>query len=94
MATLRALSRKAINVGPTVSQLPSGVPHAVGLNLAATAPADAHGAHAHGGAGAHRADVVPSWAGSSRSKSGSLLSKTYLNGAEHFAGALPDVPEY
>ncbi|KAF8305098.1 putative ubiquinol-cytochrome-c reductase Rieske iron-sulfur protein [Clavulina sp. PMI_390] len=76
MAALRSVSRTAINLGPTVTAKPSGVPFAPLLNLAASAPAsDAHG-HGHS---ATRSDAVPAWAGSSRSSSGSLLSKTNVN---------------
>lgn len=81
MATLRTLSRKAINVAPTVSTLPSGVPYAAGLNLAAAAPA--HHGHDHGHVGP-RADAQPSWAGGFRSSRGSLISKTYINGQSAF----------
>ena len=75
---LRSVSRKAINVGPTVIAKPSGAPYAPLLNLGAT-----EATHAHTGpcSPAIRSDIVPSWVGSSRSSSGLLLSKTYINGA-------------
>jgi len=71
---LRSVSRTVINVGPTVSVKPSGTPYAPLLNLAANAHADAGPPSA-----TSRLDVVPSWAGSSRSSSGSLFSRTYVN---------------
>lgn len=80
MAALRlsSVSRTATNLAPTVAVKANGVPLAPFINLAATTPADSH-AHGHGPTA--RSDVAPAWASSSRSKvSGSLLSKTYLNG--------------
>ncbi|KAJ7655195.1 Rieske [2Fe-2S] iron-sulfur domain-containing protein [Mycena polygramma] len=68
--------KKAVTLTPSVRTLPSGVPAAPLLNLAARAPADPH-AHGHGAAGP-RTDVAPRWAGGvSRSSSG-LISKSYL----------------
>lgn len=81
-SALRSVSRKAINVGPTVAVKPSGAPYAPLLNLAAAAPADAHAGH---GSSATRSDSVPSWAGSSRGPTGSLLSKTFINSMHIFA---------
>lgn len=77
-SALRSVSRKAINVGPTVAVKHSGTPQAPLLNLAATVPAHAHAGHGSGATA--RLDFVPSWAGSSRTSSGSLLSKTRING--------------
>ncbi|KAH9487072.1 hsp70 nucleotide exchange factor fes1 [Psilocybe cubensis] len=72
MATFQAV-KKAVTLTPTVRALPSGIPHAPLLNLAARAP---HDPHAHGAAGP-RADAAPQWAGGvSRTASG-LVSKTF-----------------
>lgn len=76
-SAFRSVSRKAVNVGPTVAVKPSGAPHAPLLNLAAIAPVHA------GAEWDARSDIVPSWAGSSRASSGYLLSKTYINGAPY-----------
>lgn len=79
LSRLSSVSRTAVNVAPTVAAKASGTPFAPYLNLAATAPADPH-AHGHGAPTA-RSDAVPAWASSSRSKStGTLLSKTFVNG--------------
>jgi len=77
--TSLARSVTRINLAPTVSSLPSGVPKASFINLAAKAP---HDAHAHGNHGP-RADVPPSWAGGVKLRSGSVngfASKTFVNG--------------
>ena len=76
MTVLRSLSRKAVNVAPTVTVLPSGVPHAPRLNLAAAgAPSDHHHHDSHG----QRSDLPPSWASTTRLASGSLVSTTRVN---------------
>ncbi|THV06053.1 ubiquinol-cytochrome c reductase iron-sulfur subunit [Dendrothele bispora CBS 962.96] len=74
MASIQA-AKKSLSLAPTVRTLPSGVPAAPLLNLAARAPADHH-AHGHGAAGP-RADVPPQWAGGV-SRSFGLSSKTLL----------------
>jgi len=58
-----------------VRSLPSGVPSAPLLNLAARAPASSHD-HAHGEVGP-RSDSRPHWAGGVQSTSVGLVSKTY-----------------
>ncbi|KAF8624803.1 hypothetical protein AX15_005692 [Amanita polypyramis BW_CC] len=77
MATVH-VAKKAVTIAPTVRTLPSGLPVAPLLNLAARAPASSHGhGHGHGPAGP-RADAPPSWAGGiSRTPTG-LVSKTYM----------------
>ncbi|TFK76790.1 ubiquinol-cytochrome c reductase iron-sulfur subunit [Pluteus cervinus] len=66
--------KKAVTLAPTVRTLPSGVPVAPLLNLAAR-PAH-HDDHGHGGAGP-RVDTPPRWSsGVSRTSSG-LVSKTF-----------------
>jgi len=76
MASFQA-AKKSLSLAPTVRTLPSGVPAAPLLNLAARAPADHH-AHGHGAAGP-RSDVPPKWAGGA-SRSFCLASKTVLTG--------------
>jgi ubiquinol-cytochrome c reductase iron-sulfur subunit len=80
MATYQAV-KKSINLAPTVRALPSGVPSAPRLNLAARAPSDGHG-HGHGTAGP-RADVPARFAGSVSSTAVGLVSKTFI-GEEQF----------
>lgn len=77
MASFHAV-KKSINLAPTVRALPSGVPAAPLLNLAARAPADHHG-HGHGSSGP-RADVPPSWAGGVSKSPFGLFTKTYTTG--------------
>ena len=76
MTVFRSLSRKAVNVAPTVNVLPSGVPYAHRLNLAAAAPSDHHHHDAH----SPRSDLPPSWASTTRVATGGLLSTTRTNG--------------
>ena len=57
-----SLTRRAVNLAPTVSQLATGVPAARALNLAAPGKPAEHG-HGHGLA-AGRGDKVPRWAAS------------------------------
>lgn len=57
-----SLTRRAVNLAPTVSQLATGVPAARALNLAAPGKPAEHG-HGHGLA-AGRGDRVPRWAAS------------------------------
>ena len=57
-----SLTRRAVNLAPTVSQLATGVPAARALNLAAPGKPAEHG-HRHGLA-AGRGDKVPRWAAS------------------------------
>ena len=77
MATFKVV-KKAVTLTPTVRTLPSGMPYAPLLNLAAKAPYDPHG-HGHSDI-IVRSDIVPQWAGGvSRSSSG-LVSKTFTTG--------------
>ena len=63
---------------PTVRTLPSGVPIAPLLNLAARAPSSSHAhGHSHGHAGP-RGDAPPRWAGGLSRTSAGLVSTTYL----------------
>lgn len=80
MASFQAV-KKVVSLGPTVRTLPSGVPLAPLLNLAARAPHDAH-AHGHS-AGATRSDVAPKWAGGVSQTTSGTVSKTYVSG-EYF----------
>ncbi|TKA52793.1 hypothetical protein B0A53_04489 [Rhodotorula sp. CCFEE 5036] len=57
-----SLTRRAVNLAPTVSQLATGVPAARALNLAAPGKPAEHG-HGHGLA-AGRGDKAPRWAAS------------------------------
>ncbi|GAA5988510.1 hypothetical protein JCM10908_003597 [Rhodotorula pacifica] len=61
-----SLTRRAVNLAPTVSQLATGVPAARALNLAAPGkPAEhGHGGHSSHGLAAGRGDKVPRWAAS------------------------------
>jgi len=73
MASFQAV-KKSLTLAPTVRTLPSGVPAAPLLNLAARAPADHHG---HGHSSGPRADAPPSWAGGVTKSPFSLFTKTY-----------------
>ncbi|KAG9314561.1 Rieske [2Fe-2S] iron-sulfur domain-containing protein [Chiua virens] len=75
MASFQAV-RKSVNIPPTVRALPSGLPSAPRLNLAARAPADGH-EHGHGVA--PRSDAPRSFAGGVRTTSAGLISKTYIS---------------
>jgi ubiquinol-cytochrome c reductase iron-sulfur subunit len=75
MATYQAV-KKYINLAPTVRVLPSGVPSAPRLNLAARAPSDGHG-HGHGASGP-RADVPARFTGSVANSAVGLVSKTFI----------------
>ena len=82
MATFKAV-KKAVALNPTVRTLPSGIPYAPLLNLAAKAPHDPHG-HGHADTTA-RSDFAPRWAGGiSRNYSG-LVSKTFITGHLFFS---------
>jgi len=74
MATFQAV-KKAVTVTPTVRILPSGLPYAPLLNLAAKAPHDLHG-HGHSDTTA-RSDIAPRWAGGVSRTSSGLVSKTF-----------------
>lgn len=77
MASFQSI-KKAVNALPTVRTLPSGVPVAPMLNLAARAPSDGHG-HGHG-ATAPRSDAPARFASNIMlSPSLGFVSKTYLN---------------
>lgn len=76
MAAVHAAKKAALTIPPTVRTLPSGVPTAPLLNLAARAPASSHG-HDHGHAGP-RGDLPPRWAGGVSRTSSGLVSTTYL----------------
>ncbi|KAF8640789.1 hypothetical protein AX17_000438 [Amanita inopinata Kibby_2008] len=69
--------KKAVTITPTVRTLPSGVPVAPLLNLAARAPSSSH-EHGHGRVGPRR-DAQPRWAGGISRTSAGLVSKTYVN---------------
>lgn len=71
MASFQAV-RKSVNLSPTVRALPTGVPAAPRLNLAARAPADGHG-HGHGPA--PRSDAPRSFTGGVKTSS---VSRTYV----------------
>ena len=77
MASFQAV-KKAINLAPTVRTLPTGVPVAPLLNLAACAPSSGHN-HTHGASGP-RADVQPRWAGGVSRTSYGMVSRTFVNG--------------
>ncbi|KAJ6604275.1 Rieske [2Fe-2S] iron-sulfur domain-containing protein [Mycena vulgaris] len=66
--------KKAVTLTPSVRTLPSGVPAAPLINLAARAPADPH-AHGHGAG--PRSDVAPRWSGGVSRTSSGLVSKSY-----------------
>jgi len=76
MVAIHAAKKAALTIPPTVRTLPSGVPTAPLLNLAARAPASSHG-HDHGHAGP-RGDAPPRWAGGVSRTSSGLVSTTYL----------------
>jgi len=80
MATYQAV-KKSINLAPTVRALPSGIPSAPRLNLAARAPSDGHG-HGHGASGP-RSDAPARFAGTVSSTAVGLVSKTFI-GEEFF----------
>lgn len=67
--------KKAVTLTPSVRTLPSGVPAAPLLNLAARAPADPH-AHGHGVA--PRSDAPPRWTGGVLRSSAGMVSKSYV----------------
>lgn len=71
------VSRRTINVGPTVQYGASGAPVVRGLNLKAQAPKDPH---AHEGSGP-RADIdaLPSWTTKFSARGQSVLSRTPIN---------------
>ncbi|CAK5279940.1 unnamed protein product, partial [Mycena citricolor] len=68
--------KKAVTLTPSVRALPSGVPVAPLLNLAARAPADPH-AHGHGAAGP-RSDSAPRWAGGISQTPFGMSAKSYI----------------
>ncbi|KAF9243901.1 Rieske [2Fe-2S] iron-sulfur domain-containing protein [Melanogaster broomeanus] len=68
--------RKSINLPPTVRALPSGLPSAPRLNLAARAPSDGHD-HSHGAG--PRADVPSRFVGGIKTTSVGLVSKTLVS---------------
>ncbi|KDR84847.1 hypothetical protein GALMADRAFT_233267 [Galerina marginata CBS 339.88] len=74
MATFQAV-KKAVTLAPTVRALPSGIPYAPLLNVAARAPHDPH-SHGHGEVGP-RSDLAPRWAGGVSQTSSGLVTKTY-----------------
>lgn len=73
------MSRRAINVAPTVKQVANGTPIVPGLNLRVAAPSDSHG-HDHGHSGP-RSDMgtLPSWTSKSLFRRHSLLSRMAVN---------------
>ncbi|KAI3626508.1 hypothetical protein CBS9595_001869 [Malassezia furfur] len=71
------VSRRAINVGPTVQYGATGVPLARGLNLNVPAPKDPH---AHESAGPRAdIDVLPSWTSKYSVRGQNVLSRTPVN---------------
>ncbi|KAF8807273.1 ubiquinol-cytochrome c r [Phlegmacium glaucopus] len=74
MATFQAV-KKAVTLAPTVRTLPSGIPYAPLLNVAARAPHDPH-SHGHSDT-AVRSDSAPRWAGGISRTSSGLVSKTF-----------------
>ncbi|KAF8225828.1 ubiquinol-cytochrome c r [Tricholoma matsutake] len=103
MASFQAV-KKVVNLAPTVRALPTGIPVAPLLNLAARAPTSGH-EHAHS-ASVPRADVQPQWAGGVSRTSCGLISKTFINAPTfpnhqyrflHSSVAVkeaPDVPDF
>jgi ubiquinol-cytochrome c reductase iron-sulfur subunit len=67
--------KKAVTLAPTVRALPSGVPAAPLLNLAARAPHDPHSHAEH--YVAPRSDRAPAWAGGVSKSSNGLVSKLF-----------------
>lgn len=78
MAILQAV-KKATTLAPTLRALPSGIPSAPLLNIAAKAPHDPH-AHGHGEHASPRADVAPRWASGIYKTPLGLVSKTFTSG--------------
>ncbi|TFK41299.1 ubiquinol-cytochrome c reductase iron-sulfur subunit [Crucibulum laeve] len=74
MASFQAV-KKAVTLAPTVRTLPSGIPAAPLLNLAARAPHDAH-SHGHSPAGT-RSDSAPHWVGGVSTSPSGLRSKLF-----------------
>ena len=83
MATFQAV-KKAVTLTPSVRTLPSGIPYAPLLNLAARAPHDAH-SHGHSEPSV-RSDIAPRWAGGVSRTSSGLVSKTFTTGRSSFFG--------
>ncbi|KAJ7225882.1 Rieske [2Fe-2S] iron-sulfur domain-containing protein [Mycena pura] len=91
--------KKAVTLSPSVRTLPSGVPAAPLLNLAARAPADPH---AHASGAGPRSDVPPRWTGGVSRTSSGLVSKTFTTLSPttpssvrfmHTTPAVKDAPE-
>lgn len=74
------VSRRAINVAPTVQRAASGAPVVPGLNLHAAAPADPHSHDEHAAAGP-RGDIgtLPSWTSKAVLRGHSLVSRSAVN---------------
>jgi len=68
--------RKSVNLSPTVRALPTGLPSAPRLILAARAPTDGHG-HGHGAAS--RSDAPRSFTVGVKTASAGLVSRTYVS---------------
>ncbi|KAH7883800.1 Rieske [2Fe-2S] iron-sulfur domain-containing protein [Phlebopus sp. FC_14] len=99
MASFQAV-RKSLSLPPTVRALPSGLPNAPRLNLAARAPSDGHH-HGHAATGP-RADVPSRFTGGVETTSVGLLSKTvvaprtttlYQSRLLHTSAVVKDAPE-
>ncbi|KIJ21543.1 hypothetical protein PAXINDRAFT_165014 [Paxillus involutus ATCC 200175] len=75
MASFQAV-RKSINLPPTARALPSGLPSAPRLNLAARAPSDGHD---HGNGAGPRADVPSRFTGGVKTTSVGLVSRTFVS---------------
>jgi len=98
LAAARSVTR--VNLAPTVSSLPSGVPKAPFINLTVRAPHDAHSHHAP----TSRSDKAPSWASGVKltSSPNGFVSYTRANAAPttpgsfryiHTTPATKDAPE-
>jgi len=75
MASFQAV-KKAVTLSPTVRTLPTGVPNAPLLNLAARASLPAHDDHAHGSG--PRSDKPARFVGGVKSTLSGLISKTFV----------------
>lgn len=75
MASFSAV-KKAVTLSPTVRTLPSGIPSAPLLNLAARAPSHGHDGHGHGSG--PRQDKPARFVGGVKTTSSGLVSKTFL----------------
>ena len=87
-----SLTRRAVNLAPTVSQLATGVPAARALNLAAPGKPAEHG-HGHGhGLAAGRGDKVPRWAATHSVGLAGVTVNSKVNGEAHPPARPPSFP--